>query len=150
VLLGAAALLLTAGAGGCGLLGSTTPPAPPQPDALLPLAAAARADAALARSLATLVPQQAGAMQTVSAERSAHADALVVEIVRAAGPPSPPPSPSPTPAPGPPQPTLGDLRTSLQRNQAAAAELARTSPAYRAGLLGSVAAACAAEVAVLL
>lgn len=58
--------------------------------------------------------------------------------------------PAPVTPPATAPPTAAALRSSLQSSQTIAADLARTVPPYRAGLLGSVAAACAAEQAVLL
>lgn len=153
VLLATGALLLSAGAGGCGVFdGPGTPPAPAQPDPLLPLAAAARTEADLARDVAVAVPQQAAALAAITSDRAAHAQALDAEISRAASQFSPPApsSPSASVPPGPTPPSVEQLRTSLQRSRDAAAQLARSVPAYRAGLLGSIAAACATELAVLL
>lgn len=159
VLLGGAALLVS----GCSVFGdrqaNQSAPEVPGPDPLLPLSAAATADAALATQLAAISPAQAVALQQIAAERSAHAQALEAEITRAAGssgaPPTPLPAsfsltPGPIRAPSIPAPAIPALQLGLRDNQRIAAELARTVVPYRAGLLGSVAAACAAQLAVLL
>ncbi len=170
--LGAGALLA-----GCTAQAPPTPPqvvVPPDP--LGVLAVAARADAAAAASAAPTTPAKAVVLATVAAERRAHADALDAEIARAAGsvdgtPLTPPPATTPaattppgstppgsTPAAAPPAAstppvtppaTLAQVVAALTANQRTAAAAATGAPPYRAGLLGSVAAACAAELAVL-
>ncbi len=168
LLLGSAALVVAAGSAGCGVLGDDRSDAQrspiPSPDPLLGVARAARADAAAATQLAAVTPPQAVPLRTIAAERTAHAQTLDAEIARAAGTTvggagAPSESVATTPAPVTPVTvtpgtvapgTVAALRDSLQRNQGAAAELARSAPPYRAGLLGSVAAACAAGLAVLL
>ncbi|WP_164860583.1 hypothetical protein [Rhodococcus sp. X156] len=167
--LGATAVAMTLAASGCGVLGGSDSPdqqeqdVEPRVDPLIALAAAARADAAAATQLATTVPEQAVVLSTVSADRTAHAEAIEAEVTRAAGPtPATPQSgatsttqPATTSAAGSTAPatpgpaTVAELKTELQAHERAAAELARTEPAYRAGLLGSVAAACASHQAVL-
>lgn len=156
LLLGATALALTA-APACSPFGDDVadrrPPAAPSPDPLLALALAARSDAASAAALAAATPAQAGPLRTIATERTAHAQALDAEITRAAGTVAPATSASVPASVTPPAtapPTAAALRSSLQSSQTIAADLARTVPPYRAGLLGSVAAACAAEQAVLL
>ncbi len=131
----------------------TTSAAPPPPDALQPLAQAARADAATATAAATATPARAAQLGVVAAERTAHALALEAEIARAAGsisgtPVVPPATTTPGAAPPPPA-SFADLLVSLRANQQGAGALAITVQPYRAGLLGSVAAACAAQLAVL-
>lgn len=163
MLIGATALVVAVLGTGCGVLGVGQPPtepavAPPV-DPLLAISAAARADAAMATQAATAAPTQAGGLATIAAERTAHADALDAEIVRAAGKLIGGPSLTPTtslasspttPAAAPPVATLDRVRAALQHSQTTATELAATVADYRAGLLGSVAASCAAELAVLL
>lgn len=147
-------------AGGAGLLavGTTTAactvgrsddPAAP----LRPLAVSADADAAAADRLAAAEPDRAGALHTVADERRAHAAALRTEIDRVsstapqtapASTASTPPSPSEVP------PSLDGLRSSLEHAQRAAADVACRQSGYRAGLTGSISAACAAERKVLL
>lgn len=160
LLLGGAALVAAAGTAGCGVLGDGRSDAQlsptPSPDPLLDVARAARADAAAATQLAAVTPPQAVPLRTIAAERTAHAQALDAEITRAAGTIVGGPAPSETlsvpssiPTSAPPA-TVAALRDSLLRNQSAAAELASTAPSYRAGMLGSVAAACASALVVLL
>lgn len=150
------------------------------PDPLIALADGARSDADLARRLAATTPERAAALQTIVSERTVHADALDTEIARAAGttttprtpPPGTPASVDPTadaPAPAgggqaaggpagpahasdppPPPPTLDAVRQALAAAQRSAAEVARDQKGYRAGLAGSISAACAAEQRVLL
>ncbi|RVW03594.1 hypothetical protein [Rhodococcus spongiicola] len=107
----------------------------------------ARRDAATANAAIARFPDRAGALGTVAAEREAHADALDAEIARIdTG--TPPTSPETPPVTSPP--TLEQLRSDLADSQKEAARLARTQSGYRAGLLGSISAACAAQQAVLL
>lgn len=164
LLRGAAVLAFATASAGCGVFsGPTERPSPPpadlRADPLLPVAAAARADAAMAARVVPSAPAQAATLAVIATERSAHADALESEIARAAGvvtpgtaatfaPPLPPSTVPAVPAPNP-EPTVAALRLSLGGNQQTAAELARTVPAYRAGLLGSIAAACATTLTVL-
>ncbi|MGZ4588768.1 MAG: hypothetical protein ACXVX9_13305 [Mycobacteriaceae bacterium] len=160
ILFGATALVMMAVGTGCGFFSgeqkTVEPSDTPAEDPMLPIADAARADAAMATQVANSSPTRAVQLAIIAADRTAHATALDAEIARAAGKGANSPSPvSATASAAPstavaPAPTVEGLRTRLQHNQSAAADLARTVPAYRAGLLGSVAAACAAELAVLL
>ena len=153
VLLGGVGLLIS----GCSVFGEQEPtrstPELATPDLLLAVSAAARADAAAATQLAATSPPQAVVLQSIAAERTAHAQALDAEITRAAGTSAPTPTPAPAvPAPvvAPnAAPTVTALRAGLQEHQRAAAGLAYTVAPYRAGLLGSIAAACATQLAVL-
>ncbi|WP_024796745.1 hypothetical protein [Tomitella biformata] len=146
--LGLAAVTGSAALGGC-TIGTNEPSAP---DPLIAMAAAARADAETATQLSVQLPDQAPALTTVAAERAAHADALETELVRANGPTTPAPEPDPgqTQSPPSPPPTLDGLRTALANAQRGAADAARTDSGYRAGLAGSISAACAAQNEVLL
>jgi hypothetical protein len=141
--LGASALALTTG---CADSGQADTPA--EIDALTAQAERARRDATNATAAIALLPDRAGALGVVAAERSAHADALDAEIARVATvtPSSTTSSTPPVTAP----PTLDQLRADLADAQKDAARLARTQSGYRAGLLGSISAACAAQQAVLL
>jgi hypothetical protein len=118
---------------------------PPAPDPLAPLAEAAQADATAARALAaTLTGDHAARATLIANNRAAHATALRAEIDRERPPVSssaPPSSVSATPAP---QATLASLLTAMTKAQRAAADLVPSLPRYRAGLVGSVAAGCAA------
>lgn len=140
--LGASALTLTTG---CSDSGEADTPA--EIDALTAQAERARRDAANAGAAIAVLPDLAAALGVVAAERSAHADALDAEIARAAAAPS---SSTPTSPPPITPPTLEQLRADLADAQKDAARLARTQSGYRAGLLGAISAACAAEQEVLL
>lgn len=131
---------------GC-TLDSRTPPAP---DAFIALAASARSDAAMATALSAQAPDQAVALMTIAAERTAHAEAIEAELLRANGPAAT--SPEPIPADTAPQTplTIDGLRAALADAQRAAADTARADTGYRSGLAGSISAACAAQNEVLL
>lgn len=136
-----------------------------EPDPLEAELAAARADAALATAAAQAVPALAPALRVIADERTRHAAALVEELARAAGRPTPDPespspeSPSPEspdpaatatatvgqPRPAGPPPTVGDVAEALRRSADSAAKLVPTLSGYRAGLLGSIAASCTAS-----
>jgi hypothetical protein len=142
--LAATALPLAGIAAGCS--GSAEPAAP---DPLIALAAQARADAAAAGGVASAHPDLADAAKLVASVRTEHAAALQREVDRVN-----PPKSSPAPPPGgPPQPpaaaqlSAAAARTALSQALATAekqaTDLVPTLPRYRAGLVGSVAAACA-------
>jgi len=124
---------------------------PDEPDPLEAQLSAARADSDLAAAAAKAAPPEiAPALIEVSAERARHATALVEELSRAAGKPTPTPSaettttsaaPAATPAP---PPTPRDVVAALRRSSESAAKLAPTLSGYRSGLMGSIAAACTA------
>ncbi|MCP2256895.1 hypothetical protein LX15_000578 [Streptoalloteichus tenebrarius] len=129
---------------------TSTPPPPPGPDPLEPLAARARADAALARAVAESVPgagqDLVQAATAVAASRKAHAEALDQEIQRArpvTGSSAPSSSSGVPTAP----PTAAEAKAALVEALTAAEQEARalvtTAPRHRAGLLGSVTASCA-------
>ncbi len=133
---------------GCGI----TDDSEPEPDPLLAQAARARTDASTATALVVLVPDLAESLTTISSERTAHADALVAEIARAAGATTsytPPSSTTTTSTPGE-GPTVELLRERLTQSQRSAADVGRTLQGFRAGMLASISAACAVETAVLL
>lgn len=132
----------------------------PEPvDPLIAQAAAARADAAAALAAIAVNPDHGGALQVVADQRTLHADALDAEVARTAGTyadgstPAVPSASSATvttsPAPVPALP-LPQLRDRIAASQASAAGLARTLSDHRAGMLGSISAACATYVGVLL
>ncbi|WP_431954887.1 hypothetical protein [Nocardia lijiangensis] len=140
------------------------------PDPLAAQEVMARTDAAAATAAIALTPQRQTALSAIATERTAHADALRAEIARvvgvygdgttparktrdlaapfaatttgpdAAGTAVPPISP----------PSIEQLREQLARSRKSAADLAVTQSGYRAGLLASVSAACAAHAGVLL
>ncbi|PTR26583.1 hypothetical protein C8K36_105155 [Rhodococcus sp. OK519] len=140
--LGATALtLLTA----CSDAGSADTPA--EVDALTEQARSARRDAANATAAIATRPDLAAALGVIAAERTAHADALDEEIARVGG--APPSSTAPT-TPVTAPPGVDQMRADLATAQRDAAKLARTQSGYRAGLLGSISASCAAQQVVLL
>ncbi|MFE0028239.1 ferritin-like domain-containing protein [Amycolatopsis sp. NPDC059021] len=104
------------------------------PDPLAPLLAAAEADAAAARALGT----DAVAAQVAEA-RAAHAAALKSEVDRLNRPKAAAPSATPVPPSG-----VDGFRDRLAEARKQAADLVGGLPRYRAGLVASVAAGCAA------
>ncbi|MGA9869532.1 MAG: hypothetical protein WBQ44_00060 [Rhodococcus sp. (in: high G+C Gram-positive bacteria)] len=111
----------------------------------------ARRDAAAALASIATAPELADVLRTVQFERTAHADALVAEIDRVAGvvagastSAQAPPESAPTTSSAPP-PTPTELTTFLSESQRGAADSARNESGYRAGLLGSISAACAVQ-----
>lgn len=126
----------------------------PGPDPLEEQLAAARRDAGLASAAAKTAPAAAvPALAEIAAERTRHADALVEEIARAAGRPTPAEtgtaSPSATataPTPASPPPTVADVAVALRTSADGAAGLVPALSGYRAGLMGSIAASCTAAL----
>lgn len=158
LLVGGTALALLGGAGvtACG----STPPVK-EVDALLEQLTRARSDGELAGNAAAAAPPAvAAALTAVSGQRAAHARALTDEITRVSGEAPPPAasssassatSPSaapPTSAQPPPPPSAADVIAALQQSAQGAAHLATRQSGYRAGLLGSIAAACTAAATV--
>ncbi|WP_425516866.1 hypothetical protein [Skermania piniformis] len=125
------------------------------PDPLIAQAILARADAAAAQAAATVSADHAAALGVVAAERNAHADVLDAEVARAVGryrdgsAPSSTAQPATPVAPASPL-SVDQVRTRIGTAQRSAADLARIQSGYRAGLLGSISAACGAQLAVLL
>ena len=122
-----------------------------EPDPLTSVAARASADAALidqVRGNAAVPAETAGLLTELASARRAHAAALATAIsgtaapAPAPGPPAKPPSPDPHKA-------LAQVRGGLQDAQRQASTLVTTLPRSRAGLLGSIAACCAAYREVL-
>ena len=147
VLVGAAALAaLGATASACG-----GAPEPPEPDPLEAQLDLANRDAQMARSAATAAgPFYAPPLNVVADERAAHANALSKEIARLAGETttsSTTPAATTSAAASPP-PSRTDVIAALRESADSAAKLAATLDGYRAGLLGSIAAACTASVTV--
>lgn len=126
---------------------------PPGPDPLEAELEAARQDSAMATAAAAAAaPAIAKALSAVADERARHATALIEELARAAGRPTPTseadaPTTTPTAAAAPP-PNLRDVSGALRRSAQSASALAPTLSGYRAGLLGSIAAACTAAYTV--
>ncbi|MBU3750736.1 MAG: hypothetical protein FGM52_09835 [Mycobacterium sp.] len=144
---------------GLALLGSAAvacgPSRPPGPDPLEAELRAARADSELATEAAkNAPPPTAASLREVAALRTRHAEALVEELARAAGEPLPAEttatgttSANPADKPEPP-PTVGDVVGALRSSAQSAARLVPTLSGYRAGLMGSIAAACTATFTV--
>ena len=130
---------------------------PPPPDPLEAELEAARADSELAAAAAKAAPREvAPALAVVADERARHATALVEELARAAGKPTPTPTaaaptttaPAANTAPPPPPPTLADVVSALRRSAESAGTLVPMLSGYRAGLMGSIAAACTTSATV--
>ncbi|OLR94106.1 hypothetical protein [Actinokineospora bangkokensis] len=119
---------------------------PEGPDPLAALAARARADAALATAVATALPALAAPAQELARVRGEHATALQAEVDRLSPPPSsaapsaPPASPTPPADAAAAKAALVDALTAAEGEASA---VVPTAPRYRAGLVASVAAACA-------
>jgi hypothetical protein len=148
MLFGAAALaLLGTASAACG---SSQPP--PEVDELAAQLERARTDSQLASdaAAATPPPPTAQALTTVASERSAHAQALSDELVRMVGKNAPTSAATTTTAPPAKAPTPQDVIAALRESADAATELAAKQSGYRAGLLGSIAAACTAAYKVAL
>lgn len=126
------------------------PSKPPEPDPLEAELAAARQDSELALAAAVgAKPPESAALREIAAVRTRHAAALVEELARAAGKPTPSETPSPTPnAPGRPAPAVRDVVDALKKSAENATKLVPTLSGYRAGLMGSIAAACTASFTV--
>lgn len=130
-----------------------SPPAPPLPDPLAPVAARAEADVVLAEMVAADHPDLAAAATAIAADREQHAVALRNELRRARPGPSSSASPRPSAAAVTPAPDVAAARASLldalgdAREQVAA--LVGHAPGHRAALLASIAACCASHEAVL-
>ena len=152
---------LLLGAGTLAALGMTgagcgTEPPPADLDDLTTALDRARADSRLATETAERSRgPAAAALEAVSADRSAHAEALAEEIVRLTGQPAPTTSVSTsttttTSSVAAPAPTVDDVIGALRTSAESATASATALSGYRAGLLGSIAAACTAAYAVAL
>ncbi|SDC31941.1 hypothetical protein [Actinokineospora iranica] len=126
---------------------TTGPDGPPQPDPLVELAARARADAAMATAVAAATPALAAEATEVATARGEHAEVLQREVDRERPPTSSAaPSATTTPPPTPPADAAAAkkaLTEGLAAAEQQAAAVVATVPRYRAGMVGSVAAACA-------
>jgi len=152
-----------AGGAAVALLGITgsacsSPPAPPAVDELESQLELARHDSELATAAAAAAADKpvSAALAEVASERTQHAQALATEIARLAVN-NPTSSSTATTSPttttsaaAAPPPSLADVINSLRGSAASASHLAMTSSGYRAGLLGSIAAACTASYSVAL
>ena len=119
---------------GCGLL-DVDPEPTPEPDPLQPLLDEALALAAAYDRAALAQPALAGRLTPLAADHRAHA----TELSRVIGTDTPSAAPSTSAAPDPGA-SLADLRTAEQNAQRTATLSARTVPAERAALVGSIAA----------
>ena len=152
VLAGGAALAVL----GMAVPACSSPPAPPAVDELESQLTLARRDSELAAAAAAAAETPVSAALTeVAAERAQHAQALTTEIARLAVNPTSTSSETTSPtttssAAAAPPPSLADVVKSLRASAASASQLASTSSGYRAGLLGSIAAACTASYTVAL
>ena len=152
MLVGATALALLGGtvATACG----SSPPVK-DVDALIGVLERARDDSQLAgNAAAAAAPKIAAALSVVADQRAAHARALTDEITRISGE-APTTSASTsatstTSAPPPKPPTTADVVAALKQSADGAGLLATQQSGYRAGLLGSIAAACTAAATVTL
>jgi hypothetical protein len=157
VLVGATALALLGGtvATACG----SSPPVK-DVDALIGALERARDDSQLAGNAAAAAPPTiAAALSVVADQRAAHARALTDEITRISGE-APTTSASTsasstsatptTSVPPPKPPTPADVVAALKQSADGASLLATQQSGYRAGLLGSIAAACTAAATVAL
>ncbi len=150
-LVGASSVAVGSVTAACGRSG------PAGPDPLEDQLKAARRDSEMATAAAKAAPPPAvAALTVIAAERTRHAEVLLEELSRAAGKPiptasetssAPSGSTAPTAKPGPP-PSVDAVAKALRESADSAAKLAPTLSGYRAGLLGSIAAACAASLAV--
>lgn len=154
MLVGAAALALLGGpvVAACG----STPPVKDL-DALVGALDRAHDDGRLAADAAAAAPAKVAAtLSVVADQRAAHAKALTEEITRISGEtptPSTTASSSTTPTtsgPPPKPPTAADVVAALKQSADGASLLATQQSGYRAGLLGSIAAACTAAATVAL
>jgi hypothetical protein len=148
---GAAAALLGMSGSAC-----SSPPAPPAVDELESQLELARHDSELATAAAAAADKPVGAaLAEVASERTQHAQALATEIARLAVNPTSGTTQTTSPtttvsATAAPPPSLSDVINSLRGSAASASHVAMTSSGYRAGLLGSIAAACTASYSVAL
>lgn len=145
-----------AGAATLALLGLSTaacgaPPPPPEVDELVAQLDRARADSRLASDAAAAArPPLKQTLTAVATERDAHAQALVDELTRLVGEQAPTTTPSTSTAAAVRAPTPADVVGALRQSAESATELATQLSGYRAGLLGSIAAACTAAFEVAL
>lgn len=133
-----------------GAVASACGTAPPAPDALEAQVTLARRDAGLAAAAAgSVTTPVTDALRAVAERRQAHARVLTAEINRLADPQA-----ESTTAPTEPaqagRASVADVVAALQDSAQRATDLATSSSGYRAGLLGSIAAACTVDHTVTL
>jgi hypothetical protein len=129
------------------LAACTTSAADEGPDPLIPLAERARADTALVTAAITAEPALTAQLDPLRSARADHADALQKEIDRLAGDAAS----TATPAPAPPATPVdrAAVRDAVDAATREATGLVASVPSERAGLVGSIAACCAAYSAIL-
>ncbi|MDG4823642.1 hypothetical protein O7635_17445 [Asanoa sp. WMMD1127] len=137
------AALAAGAAGGCGLL-DREPDEPPPPDPLLPLADDAVRLATLYRSAATDFPDRAGVLTPIADAHDAHAR----ELARIMATPAPSPAASAS-AGGAVEDRIEALRAAEKTAYDAAVQACLRTPAHRAVLVGSIAAARATHLEAL-
>jgi hypothetical protein len=136
-------LLLPPAVAGCSLGPAS---GPTEPDPLIALAAAARADAALAAAAVAADRGLAEALQPLVDARTQHAAALDAEVARLdPDRPTPPPAPPPSTA----RPGRADVQRAVLASGRTAGEVALGLPPERIGLVASVAACCSTYAEVL-
>ncbi|HVK22844.1 MAG TPA: hypothetical protein VM677_15920 [Actinokineospora sp.] len=124
------------------------PEKPLPPDPLVELAAQARADTATAQAIATAVTALANPAGEIAKIRAEHATVLQAEADRERPPKSGAPTSAPPTTTVPPTPTdaagaKAFLVEALTAAEQKAAAVVAGVPRHRAGMVGSVAAACA-------
>lgn len=147
VLIGTATLaLLGATVAACG---SSEPP--PEVNELAAQLERARTDSQLATDAAAAARGNiVETLNAVASERSAHAQALIDELIRMRGTDAPTETPTSTTAAPAAPPTVKDVIAALTQSADSATALAAKMSGYRAGLLASIAAACTAAYKVAL
>lgn len=125
-----------------------------RPDPLRQLAERARTDATMIdgmRRTSSLQPDVAAMMADIAAARRAHAHSLDLALgdTDSDSPDTSPPSTVPAPAASSAADALYQVREALDRARDAAGKLVLTVPRQNAGLIGSIAACCAAYRSVL-
>lgn len=145
--MGTAALaMLGASVAACG-----SPEPPPEVDELAAQLERARTDSQLATDAASAARgDMAQALTAVASERSAHAQALTDELVRMRGTDAPTATATSTTAEPAKTATVQEVVGALRVSADSATNLAAKLSGYRAGLVGSIAAACTAAYTVAL
>ncbi|MBJ7341219.1 hypothetical protein [Mycolicibacterium sp.] len=139
------------------LAGNAATAAPPKLAAVLTVVAAQRAAHAQALTdeitrISGEAPQTSATGSTASSPTTVPGSSSPTTVPGSSSPTTVPGSSSPTTVPGPPPkpPSTADVVAALQRSADAASLLATQQSGYRAGLLGSIAAACTASALVAL
>jgi hypothetical protein len=142
-------LLLVPGAlGGASACSPGGASAPDEPDPLIALADAARADAALATAAIVADPELTDRVRPLVDARTAHAAALDAEVARL-DPAAASGAPTVVAESAGPPPTLRQVREAVRASATAAGDVALELPVERVGLVASVAACCGTYAEVL-